>query len=340
MDGKDSVGRRISLLNDESAPAAAAHSRSHSNSHSFSHSHHSSLSHARLPSLEPAAFRSRTSSYASSPCLSPQTPQLLRSDSTDSAAMTNTPSPVTPTYSYDDAGHSPRHQPASLPYFSLSQQMAAHYGPPKGQMPFIPPPNSYGQHVFVRPPGIERQPMPPTNPKTKKNQYPCPLAKQFACNDYFTTSGHAARHAKKHTGKKDAICPDCKKAFTRKDNMEQHRRTHQNGRNARSAGPKDADDARKKMKPTATRPKPSPIQSSQPPTTSPSLVDPSLPVSPASSYSVAPSDSYLVSPYADTMPSYPEPERYQLNPSVASDDAHRLHALAFLASGEKRKFEA
>ncbi|QIX01719.1 hypothetical protein AMS68_007236 [Peltaster fructicola] len=64
----------------------------------------------------------------------------------------------------------------------------------------------------------------------KKNQYPCPMAKQYNCNDFFTTSGHAARHAKKHTGKKDAFCPECNKAFTRKDNMEQHRRTHQNGR--------------------------------------------------------------------------------------------------------------
>ncbi|KAF1814330.1 hypothetical protein P152DRAFT_393441, partial [Eremomyces bilateralis CBS 781.70] len=62
--------------------------------------------------------------------------------------------------------------------------------------------------------------------KSKKNTYPCPLAKQFNCNDYFTTSGHAARHSKKHTGKKDAVCPQCHKAFTRKDNMEQHRRTH------------------------------------------------------------------------------------------------------------------
>lgn len=65
----------------------------------------------------------------------------------------------------------------------------------------------------------------------KKNSYPCPLSKQFNCAEYFTTSGHAARHAKKHTGKKDAICPECGKGFTRKDNMEQHRRTHNNGRN-------------------------------------------------------------------------------------------------------------
>lgn len=81
-------------------------------------------------------------------------------------------------------------------------------------------------------------------PTPKKNQYPCPLAKQYQCNDFFTTSGHAARHAKKHTGRKDAICPECNKAFTRKDNMEQHRRTHQNVR-----GPtKNAENRVKKAK--------------------------------------------------------------------------------------------
>ncbi|KAK4560509.1 hypothetical protein LTR86_005706, partial [Recurvomyces mirabilis] len=84
----------------------------------------------------------------------------------------------------------------------------------------------------------------------KKNQYPCPLAKQVGCSDFFTTSGHAARHAKKHTGKKDAFCPECNKAFTRKDNMEQHRRTHQNGRGgSRSATTNGVDAAAKVKKP-------------------------------------------------------------------------------------------
>lgn len=83
----------------------------------------------------------------------------------------------------------------------------------------------------------------------KKNQYPCPMAKAFGCNDYFTTSGHAARHAKKHTGKKDAFCPECNKAFTRKDNMEQHRRTHQNGRGASRTSTDDS-----KVKKTTKQP--------------------------------------------------------------------------------------
>ncbi|KAL8686280.1 MAG: hypothetical protein Q9218_007215 [Villophora microphyllina] len=66
----------------------------------------------------------------------------------------------------------------------------------------------------------------PTDPKRPKKKFPCPHAARFACSDTFTTSGHAARHGKKHTGEKSVICPTCHKAFTRKDNMKQHERTH------------------------------------------------------------------------------------------------------------------
>jgi len=64
-----------------------------------------------------------------------------------------------------------------------------------------------------------------------KKKYPCPHAAKFNCHDTFTTSGHAARHGKKHTGEKNILCPTCKKAFTRKDNMKQHERTHKSNRN-------------------------------------------------------------------------------------------------------------
>ncbi|KZZ92789.1 C2H2 transcription factor (Egr2) [Ascosphaera apis ARSEF 7405] len=60
----------------------------------------------------------------------------------------------------------------------------------------------------------------------KKNKYPCPFAQSHGCSATFTTSGHAARHGKKHTGEKGVSCPTCGKAFTRKDNMKQHIRTH------------------------------------------------------------------------------------------------------------------
>jgi hypothetical protein len=63
---------------------------------------------------------------------------------------------------------------------------------------------------------------------TKKNKYPCPYSQSHNCSATFTTSGHAARHGKKHTGEKGVHCPVCNKAFTRKDNMKQHERTHKN----------------------------------------------------------------------------------------------------------------
>lgn len=78
----------------------------------------------------------------------------------------------------------------------------------------------------------------------KKNKYPCPYAQSHNCSATFTTSGHAARHGKKHTGEKGVHCPICDKAFTRKDNMKQHERTHKN--RADNAG-------EKKSKAQATR---------------------------------------------------------------------------------------
>ncbi|OJD13105.1 hypothetical protein ACJ73_09244 [Blastomyces percursus] len=61
----------------------------------------------------------------------------------------------------------------------------------------------------------------------KKHKYSCPFAASHACQATFTTSGHAARHGKKHTGEKSVHCPSCNKAFARKDNMKQHQRTHE-----------------------------------------------------------------------------------------------------------------
>ena len=76
-----------------------------------------------------------------------------------------------------------------------------------------------------------------------KKKYPCPHAKQANCKDTFTTSGHAARHGKKHTGEKNVACPTCGKTFTRKDNMKQHERTHKNqAAAAASAGGRGAVD--------------------------------------------------------------------------------------------------
>ncbi|KAL8946372.1 MAG: hypothetical protein Q9222_007221 [Ikaeria aurantiellina] len=70
-----------------------------------------------------------------------------------------------------------------------------------------------------------------------KKKFPCPHAAMSNCSDTFTTSGHAARHGKKHTGEKSVVCPVCNKAFSRKDNMKQHERTHKTA--AERADPSD-----------------------------------------------------------------------------------------------------
>ncbi|KAL9624889.1 MAG: hypothetical protein Q9160_000936 [Pyrenula sp. 1 TL-2023] len=80
----------------------------------------------------------------------------------------------------------------------------------------------------------------PTQPAPKKNKYACPYASTHHCQATFTTSGHAARHGKKHTGEKSVHCPVCGKAFTRKDNMKQHERTHKS-----SSVSVSSDDSRK-----------------------------------------------------------------------------------------------
>ena len=78
-----------------------------------------------------------------------------------------------------------------------------------------------------------------SNSKGAKKKYPCPHATRYGCSDTFTTSGHAARHGKKHTGEKNILCPTCKKAFTRKDNMKQHERTHRQTRDSAPAASAD-----------------------------------------------------------------------------------------------------
>ncbi|PYH90300.1 C2H2 transcription factor [Aspergillus ellipticus CBS 707.79] len=75
----------------------------------------------------------------------------------------------------------------------------------------------------------------------RKNKYPCPFAASHGCSATFTTSGHAARHGKKHTGEKSVHCPICNKAFTRKDNMKQHIRTHRTHSEDMPAGMTDRD---------------------------------------------------------------------------------------------------
>lgn len=59
-----------------------------------------------------------------------------------------------------------------------------------------------------------------------EKNHKCPYTKNYGCSATFTTSSHAARHGRKHTGRKPAQCPVCSSAFSRKDNMKQQVRYH------------------------------------------------------------------------------------------------------------------
>lgn len=322
LSGKNSTGRRVSLLNDGPEPPQQL---------------------VRLPSITPS-LQSRTSSYTSSPIGSPPTPLLMRSHSSDSANM-QTPSPITPDFNFESISAPGMDSPvfAQAAFFTQQKDLHSAYPPvPQSSGPLPYHPASASQSAYFRPQQLPEQQMgaPPSaanNIRPKKNSYPCPMAKQFNCTDYFTTSGHAARHAKKHTGKKDAYCPECNKAFTRKDNMEQHRRTHQSGRSAAKGGDRDM----KKTKPQVKRPKPAPLQSTMPSLSGLSMVDPTLPVSPAGSFmasAVQPSDSFM--DFAQRSP-YPDPTAFSMTHSYTTGSSYGgLDALAIAASGEKRKFES
>jgi hypothetical protein len=259
-----------------------------------------------------------------------------------------TPSPITPDFAFETLSQGlPSPNYAQQHYFDMQQNgmqrkdYSNHYAPvahTTGPLPYPAQPAFYAPQQIMEQHAAPAAPA-SANARPKKNSYPCPMAKQFQCSDYFTTSGHAARHAKKHTGKKDAYCPECNKAFTRKDNMEQHRRTHQSGRSA-----KGSENGVKKAKPASKRPKPSPLQSSAPAMSLPLLdsLDPALPISPDTSNFMAPAVQPAVSylEYDQGRSAYPDPVQYAMNShSYSIGSSSGLDALAIAASGEKRKFE-
>lgn len=220
--------------------------------------HNSSYLQQQPITIHPSANRLVTPTLSSLSSI----PPLSRDDSSDSISV-QTPSPITPPSAGAERLPKPFHKPnhsidavariaITDPYAEdLKPSMDFTQPPPGSAFSYpgiaLPPHTTFDPSVLQAAPGLaqpqpifdqQAQPLYSSTPVTatpqrtqKKNTYPCPLSKQYNCGEFFTTSGHAARHAKKHTGKKDAICPECGKGFTRKDNMEQHRRTHASGRN-------------------------------------------------------------------------------------------------------------
>ncbi|KAK3330327.1 hypothetical protein B0H66DRAFT_57472 [Apodospora peruviana] len=178
MHARDASGRQVSLLNDDGASYG-----------SYQIPYHT------------------TQSYHT-----PNTPELLRSDSYDSQMSSEPISPLTPAYDYqaaytNTAIHDSRYDDYGDP--------VPHYGSSKRPRTFRSP--SYDD---------EGAPSPGTERSGKR--YPCRFRESHGCEKTFTTSGHASRHSKIHTAEKGVPCTfsGCSKKFTRADNMKQHLETH------------------------------------------------------------------------------------------------------------------
>lgn len=200
MQVRDAAGRQVSLLNDDSS---TRHKKPH-----HQQSYQTSTSLSLRPQLAPRSGSS-----------SPNTPELLRSDSYDSQMSNDPISPLTPSvdYSYPRGSHYPlSHEyavevpPAKRPAYVDSSRSASYEDD-----------SSANSSVPERP----------------GKRYPCRYRDSHGCEKTFTTSGHASRHSKIHTAEKAVQCTytGCHKKFTRADNMKQHLETHYKDK-SRSSG--------------------------------------------------------------------------------------------------------
>lgn len=149
---------------------------------------------------------------------SPNTPELLRSESYDSQMSNDPVSPTTPVFGY---GHYPEGRTPYEEYpdyaSSYVKGARAHYSGSRA--------GSYDAESVT---GM------PTGDKAAK-RYPCRYKDSHRCDKTFTTSGHASRHSKIHTAEKAVPCTfeGCTKKFTRADNMKQHLDTHYKEKHSR-----------------------------------------------------------------------------------------------------------
>lgn len=184
MQARDAAGRQVSLLNDEAAATVAPPQRP-----SYANAYHTS-------------FRAGSAS--------PNTPELMRSDSYDSNISTAPASPLTPT-SYEFARS--QAYASGQPFYEEYEQPAKRpaYAPTSRS-------NSYDDNASTT----------SVLPDRPGKRYPCRYRESHGCEKTFTTSGHASRHSKIHTAEKAVQCtfPGCAKKFTRADNMKQHLETH------------------------------------------------------------------------------------------------------------------
>ncbi|KAK3995429.1 hypothetical protein QBC44DRAFT_26008 [Cladorrhinum sp. PSN332] len=199
MHARDASGRRVSLLNDDDA---AVSSRQYHQAY-----HADPIYAAYYAHQQQQAPRSASSS--------PNTPELLRSDSYDSQMGSEPISPMTPLYDHPVRYPNPSVDPRTYDdYYNIDAQMYPGMKRPHGLDSRVDSyEDDYAHAAATDRPG---------------KRFPCRYRDTHGCEKTFTTSGHASRHSKIHTAEKAVPCSyvGCTKKFTRADNMKQHLETH------------------------------------------------------------------------------------------------------------------
>lgn len=215
MHTRDASGRKVSLLNDDSL--------SHQYYDIPQRLSYRTTSHVVSQSYYPSLTRSISSS--------PNTPELLRSDSYDSQASMEPASPLTPSLAYADYGR-------NAVYASDARASYDDYGSEVPAVAGSKRPGSYADSHSVSYEDDEGSSPSGAAPADRPGKrYPCRYRDSHGCEKTFTTSGHASRHSKIHTAEKAVQCTfsGCSKKFTRADNMKQHLETHYKDK-SRSSG--------------------------------------------------------------------------------------------------------
>jgi uncharacterized Zn-finger protein len=215
----------VSILNNDDHPSFAVRSNPRLTRTNSSPSHYPQQQHPHqlpLPISDPQYARPLASSK--SPSASPRGKPHLFNPVAESVQPTSPGSSDGSAYDYLTS------QPSSSAYHPYARQDLRRDPfryPSRGPAAPRTPPEIHASTASTATDAKSSHSQPGSSRGTgRKNKYPCPYATSHGCSATFTTSGHAARHGKKHTGEKSVHCPICNKAFTRKDNMKQHIRTH------------------------------------------------------------------------------------------------------------------
>lgn len=196
----------------------------------------------RLDTMEPAEYLPPGIRRSIEPHVPIRPSQRHHVDPTPSSRWTTRPhtrtsESVTPERPNDESRYNPSTIPATPGLTSRfnSRDTSSSVSTPEAERG-----TDFRFYAYPPPDFARGQQMPALMHRKPKKEFPCPKREEFNCQQTFTTSGHAARHAKTvHTTVKDIPCQYCDKKFSRRDNMLQHCNSiHANENNSNTRKPR------------------------------------------------------------------------------------------------------